>query len=498
MKAGNMQQNDMVIVQGQKQLKRGYTTGTTATGATKYSAMLMAESLGDLKIDKVFKDFVKSNGDEVFEYTAEIIPINTLKGITVSVEIRDYELNEYGKGLFGARATAIKESGDDPDVTHGAAISSSISFQNLEILFAPIPSIDKMQGETETLATNLQSEERLSGEEADEQNDLSSRRIPRKYFYTIDLKNFSFEELEEDEAKGLLGEFGIVGIFGGEGVGLVTKKGLSPKKEHSAINPMPREMMVREIAEVVRQSAQMQELLRYHALLVEISVEDGAQIAKKTFNEKLGILGGISILGTSGIVEPMSEKALVDTIRTELSQFKELDTGKPLLFCPGNYGQAFAKQSLKLDLEKSVKISNFVGEALDYMVFLGIEEALFVGHAGKLLKLGASVMNTHSAYADGRQEVMASHSAIHGASRETLLKIMEAISIEEMLDALLLEGQEIFDNTMRSIGDAIIRNINHRTKEKIKIEFIVFTNSHGMVLESAGAGELLKQLQEGE
>ena len=94
----------------------------------------------------------------------------------------------------------------------------------------------------------------------------------------------------------------------------------------------------------------------------------------------------------------MSEQALVDTIRTELKQFKELDTGKPLLICPGNYGQAFAKDSLRLDLEKSVKISNFVGEALDHSVYLGIERALFVGHAGKLLKLAASVMNTHSSY----------------------------------------------------------------------------------------------------
>lgn len=468
----------MIIVQGQKQLRRGYTTGTTATAATKYALLLMAESLGDLRIEQIFRDFSKKTEEEKISYRAEVVPVRTVKGIQVMVELRDYELFEYRIGTFGAKATAIKESGDDPDVTHGAAISSRVFFQPRHLLF----------------------DEFLTSNEQGSASDSTRKEItsPKKYLYAVNLKDFSREELEEDEARGLVGDFGLIAIFGGEGVGLVTKKGLSPKKDHSAINPVPRGMMLDEIGEVLRRSKQLQEMMREHALLVEISVENGEQIAKKTFNEKLGILGGISILGTSGIVEPMSEKALVDTIRTELTQFKELDTGKPLLFCPGNYGQAFAKQSLKLDLEKSVKISNYVGEALDYMVFLGIEEALFVGHAGKLLKLGASVMNTHSAYADGRQEVMASHSAIHGASRETLLKIMDAISIEEMLDALLPEGRDIFDKTMQSIGQAIMRNINHRTKEKIRIEFMVFTNSHGMVLESAGASELLKQLQEDE
>lgn len=468
----------MIIVQGQKQLRRGYTTGTTATAATKYALLLMAESLGDLRIEQIFRDFSKKTEEEKISYRAEVVPVRTVKGIQVMVELRDYELFEYRIGTFGAKATAIKESGDDRDVTHGAAISSRVFFQPRNLLFDELLTSNEQQSASDSTRKEIAS--------------------PKKYLYAVNLKDFSREELEEDEARGLVGDFGLIAIFGGEGVGLVTKKGLSPKKDHSAINPVPRGMMLDEIGEVLRRSKQLQEMMREHALLVEISVENGEQIAKKTFNEKLEILGGISILGTSGIVEPMSEKALVDTIRTELTQFKELDTGKPLLFCPGNYGQAFAKQSLKLDLEKSVKISNYVGEALDYMVFLGIEEALFVGHAGKLLKLGASVMNTHSAYADGRQEVMASHSAIHGASRETLLKIMDAISIEEMLDALLPEGRDIFDKTMQSIGQAIMRNINHRTKEKIRIEFMVFTNSHGMVLESAGASELLKQLQEDE
>ncbi len=462
-----MIQDEMVIVQGQKQLRRGYTTGTTATGATKYALSLLSEALGDETIRREKKHFAKKiskESDEIIEYDAEVMPIKTIKGITVSVEIKNYSLMECENGLLGAWATAVKESGDDPDVTHQAEITSTVYF-------------------VERTMENL-----LPIEE----------NCPHKYLYALNLSDKNNEELEADEAIGLTGDFVPIGIVGGKGVGYVSKKGLAPKKGYSAINPMPRQMILTAIAEVLSQSPTLQTMAKRFLLVAEISVKDGEQIAQKTFNPKIGILGGISILGTSGIVEPMSEQALVDTIRTELRQFKELETSKPLLMCPGNYGQDYARRTLKLDLEKSVKISNFVGEALDYSVYLGIERILFVGHAGKLIKLAASVMNTHSAYADGRQEVMASHAALFGAKRETLQKIMDSISIEEMLDALMAEGDEIFAQTMESIGRAIRRNISHRTKDKVQIEFIVFTNSHGAILQSEFAGELLAELQEKE
>lgn len=462
-------QNDMVIVQGQKMLRRGYTTGTTATGATKYSISLLAELYEEYKFDKQKKHFEKKiKEDQIIRYDAEVIPIKTIKGITVDVEIKDYRIFESKLNRFTAISTAIKESGDDPDVTHQSEISSKLYFESREVIFDEL--------------------EKISLDE--------EKRIPKKYLYSVNLENFSFDEIEEDEARGIVGNVGIVGIYGGSGVGYVTKKGLAPKQAHSSINPKPRFMIMKEIVDILKISKSLQENIKKEMLLVEISVNNGDEIAKKTFNPKLGILGGISILGTSGIVEPMSEKALVDTIRTEIDQYAAVGMDKPLLICPGNYGQAFAKNSLKLDLEKSVKISNFVGEALDYSVYKGIKKALFVGHAGKLLKLAAGVMNTHSAYADGRQEVMVSHSAIYGAKKETLLKIMNAISIEEMLDALILEGEEIYSATMNSIGKAMMKNINHRTKEKIKIEFIVFTNAHGCVLKSDEADELLSYLQE--
>lgn len=467
-KMENNANNDMVIVQGQKVLRRGYTTGTTATGATKYSLLLLAELFEDLDIDRRTKHFVKGKNEEnMLEYDAEIIPIKTIKGITVDVEIKEYSVDDK---RVEAYAIAIKESGDDPDVTHQAEISSRVYFTDKERIFDEFDII-----------------------KLDEE-----KREPYKYLYAINLDDFSFEEVERDEAKGLLGNYGIVGIYGGKGVGYVTKKGLAPRQTHSSINPKPRFMIMKEVSEVISKSKSLKNRIKDEILLVEISVKDGDEIAKKTFNPKLGILGGISILGTSGIVEPMSEQALVDTIKAELNQYAEIGMDKPLLICPGNYGQAFAKDSLKLDLEKSVKISNFIGETLDYCVYKEVKEALLVGHAGKLLKIAASVMNTHSAYADGRQEVMASHAAIFGAKKETLLKIMGAISIEEMIDAVLEEGKETFELTMHSIGKAMLKNINHRTKEKIRIEFITFTNAHGCILKSDGADELLSYLQEEE
>ncbi len=471
-----MMDQDMMIVQGQRLLRRGYTTGTTAAGATKRALLSIAESLGDVRHEPRYKDFVKESEGEKKQYRAEVISIRTIKGITVSVELDDCLLTQTKDGLPCAKATTIKESGDDPDVTHGAAVSSCVFFDH------------------DALSEPRESKEELQAAERGKHAPASMK--PRSYWYGVNLRDFSFEELELDEAAGLRGDFGIVGIVGGRGVGLVTQKGLAPRKGHSAINPVPRQMLMQEVVGVLAQSEQLLELLRHTPMRIEISVADGEEIAKKTFNPKLGIVGGISILGTSGIVEPMSEKALVDTIRTELEQFCALKGSKPLLICPGNYGQAFAKERLRLDLEKSVKISNYIGDSLDYIVFLGLKEILLVGHAGKLLKLGASVMNTHSSYADARQEVMASHAAICGASRDTLGRIMEAISIEEMLDALLAEDEEIFAHTMRSIGKAMKKSIDHRTKERTRVEFIVFTNSHGTVLQSDGAQELLQRLWE--
>ena len=185
-------------------------------------------------------------------------------------------------------------------------------------------------------------------------------------------------------------------VDGGEGVGRVTRAGLEQPVGAAAINRVPRLMIAHEVRGALEERG-----CRAGAAVV-ISVPGGAEIAARTYNPRLGIEGGISILGTTGIVEPMSEKALVDTILLELDS---LYAGgqRTAFLCPGNYGADFARDTLGLDLEKAVKCSNFIGEALDHAVFRGFDDILLVGHAGKLAKLAAGVMNTHSSVADGLQ-----------------------------------------------------------------------------------------------
>ena len=184
-------------------------------------------------------------------------------------------------------------------------------------------------------------------------------------------------------------------IDGGEGVGRVTKPGLDQPVGNAAINHVPREMIAKEVGEICR-------LLDYKGRIeVEISVPGGEELAKQTFNPRLGITGGISILGTSGIVEPMSNQAIKDTIRVELNQ-RKVQGYDYVAVSPGNYGLDFMKQSYGYDLDKSVKCSNFIGDTVDMAVEMGFQKMLLTGHIGKLIKVAGGIMNTHSREADCR------------------------------------------------------------------------------------------------
>ena len=157
----------------------------------------------------------------------------------------------------------------------------------------------------------------------------------------------------------------------------------------AAINSVPRRMIREGVEEI-------QALTDDHGgLSVVISVPEGEALAKKTFNPRLGIVGGISILGTTGIVEPMSERALVETIRVELRQRRAAGADYALL-TPGNYGSDFIRDGLGLDPALAVQCSNFLGDALDLCRELGFRGALLAGHIGKLVKVGGGMLNTHS------------------------------------------------------------------------------------------------------
>ena len=275
-------------------------------------------------------------------------------------------------------------------------------------------------------------------------------------------------------------------VDGGEGVGRVTKKGLKQQIGEAAINPVPR----RRIEERLKTAAS--DYSYDGGLKAVISVPMGIQIAKKTFNPRLGIEGGISILGTTGIVEPMSEQALIDTISVELD-VRKAENEEFIIVTPGNYGQDFLRDNLGIAVDKCVKCSNFIGDTIDMCIEKGFKSMLLVGHIGKLSKLGCTIYNTHSRYADGRMEAFALCAALCGAEREVLENILGCITTDAALEILKKEG--IFDETIKMLEKRIDRSLKLRAKGSIEIGMITFSEEYGILCKTENADNMLEKLK---
>lgn len=275
-------------------------------------------------------------------------------------------------------------------------------------------------------------------------------------------------------------------VDGGEGVGRVTKKGLKQQIGEAAINPVPRKM----IEEQLKTAAS--DYSYDGGLKAVISVPMGIQIAKKTFNPRLGIEGGISILGTTGIVEPMSEQALIDTISVELD-VRKAQNEEFIIVTPGNYGQDFLRDNLGIAVDKCVKCSNFIGDTIDMCIEKGFKSMLLVGHIGKLSKLGCTIYNTHSRYADGRMEAFALCAALCGAEREVLENILGCITTDAALEILKKEG--IFDKTIKMLEKRIDRSLKLRAKGSIEIGMITFSEEYGILCKTENADNMLEKLK---
>ena len=275
-------------------------------------------------------------------------------------------------------------------------------------------------------------------------------------------------------------------VDGGEGVGRVTKKGLKQQIGEAAINPVPRKM----IEEQLKTAAS--DYSYDGGLKAVISVPMGIQIAKKTFNPRLGIEGGISILGTTGIVEPMSEQALIDTISVELD-VRKAQNEEFIIVTPGNYGQDFLRDNLGIAVDKCVKCSNFIGDTIDMCIEKGFKSMLLVGHIGKLSKLGCTIYNTHSRYADGRMEAFALCAALCGAEREVLENILGCITTDAALEILKKEG--IFDETIKMLEKRIDRSLKLRAKGSIEIGMITLSEEYGILCKTENADNMLKKLK---
>ena len=374
------------IIQNNKKLRYGYTTGSCAAAAAGAAARML-----------LF-------GKEIFRYR-----LMTPAGIPLCLEIRDASFD-------GEEASCAvkKDGGDDPDATHGLLVYARV------------------------------------------------RRLDTP---------------------------GIV-IEGGPGVGRVTRKGLEQPVGAAAINRVPREMIAKEVRDACEDADYEK------GMYVEISVPGGEETAKKTFNPRLGIEGGISILGTKGIVMPMSEDALIASIRTEMRMRKE-NGARYLLVTPGNYGQDFlAGLGRGIDLEASVKCSNYVGETVDMAVNLGMEGILFAAHIGKFIKVSGGIMNTHSRCSDARAELFAAHAVRAGGPLETARALLETQTTEEAVDILLAEG--LLEPVMAEVTKRVHGYLQHRCAGAIRTEAILYSSVHGWLGETPGARKMLEHFMKEE
>ncbi len=283
----------------------------------------------------------------------------------------------------------------------------------------------------------------------------------------------------------------MIVITGGTGVGTVTKPGLEQPVGAPAINQTPRKMITRELEQLCD---------LYHnqtGLKVEISVPGGEELAEKTFNPKLGIMGGISILGTTGIVEPMSETALLSCIRLEIKQQVSLGR-KSLLVTPGNYGQVFLREYF-LHCPADIKCSNFVGETIDFAADLGVENLLFVAHIGKFIKVAGGIFQTHSSNADGRMEILTANAVLAGADQPLLRELMQAVTTEEGIR--ILEDAGYLEKTMEHVMERLWGHLARRSFGRINLGAILFSSElgkrrqgHGELGRTKNAEEILKKI----
>ena len=284
-----------------------------------------------------------------------------------------------------------------------------------------------------------------------------------------------FARVERTDTPGII-------IDGGEGVGRVTLPGLDQPVGAAAINSTPRRMIAEQLESAAAKAGYT------GGLRAVISVPEGEALAKRTFNPRLGIVGGISILGTSGIVKPMSEAALIDSLYLEMDQRRAAGV-EDLLLTPGNYGESFAGEVLGLNLHRWCMCSNYLGAAIDHAAGAGFRSVLVVGHLGKLIKAAAGCMNTHSKTADARRETLTAHAALAGADRALLRALFDSPTTDAGVELLKQAG--LLGPVMASIGEALDGQLKRRAGEGLTIEALFFSNQYGILGKTPGAEALL-------
>ena len=436
---------DTFVYKDHKKLRCGYTTGTCAALAAQGAVRFLLTGS--------------------WKETEEIM---TPKGIPVCVP-----LEEKTSGADWAECAVRKDAGDDYDVTNGILVYARAEFVK-----------DK----------NFYQKVQMSHLESSESGAAGEKENPG-----LRLEDGSQQEKEKPDQQNAESLETLIEIDGGIGIGRVTKPGLDQPVGAAAINSVPRKM----IRDAVY--ALLEEAGEFLPVSITISVPAGVEAAKKTFNPVLGIEGGISVLGTSGIVEPMSEEALVETIRTHLNVLRA-EGRKWVIAVPGNMGAGFLKGylteqnktsvgSMEAFMNSLVTMSNFVGRTIDITAELGFSGIMIAGHMGKLVKIGNGIMNTHSREADGRMDTMLSCALSAGTEDlELLRKIQGSNTTDEVMDHLKQAG--ILDDTIKVFLKRAAWHLAHRSRAEVKTGMIVFGTKGEYLGESEDADMILKNALE--
>lgn len=274
-------------------------------------------------------------------------------------------------------------------------------------------------------------------------------------------------------------------IEGGEGVGRVTQEGLLVPVGQPAINPKPRKMIEDNVRKVIGEDGGADVL---------IFVPEGFEIAKQTMNRNLGIIGGISILGTTGIVTPMSEDSWKAAISIELEMKKKQGFEK-IVLSPGNYGEDFAVNKMSIDETKIVSMSNFVGYVLKEVQRIGFEEVLMIGHLGKLVKVSAGIFSTHSKDADARAEILVANLALMGMPVKDLERVAKCNTTEAAGDIIVETG---YEGVYQIIADKIkfrSEKLLKYKEPKVKVEVVLFSSKTGLLSSTKPIKEIMEEWQ---
>jgi cobalt-precorrin-5B (C1)-methyltransferase len=367
---------EYVYIDGKK-YKRGYTTGSCATGAAKAATYMI-----------------------LTKETLETVNIDTPKGIPLNLKVENVDINN-----DFAQCSIQKDGGDDIDATH------------------------------------------------------------KMHIY----------------AKAELIDSNEIIIDGGIGIGRVTKKGLGIEIGKAAINKTPISMIQSEVRKVIGDTK---------GVKITIFAPVGETIAKKTFNPRLGIVGGISIIGTTGIVEPMSDEGWKKSLSIELEMKKAQGMDKVILV-PGNHGEMFIKESLGIDSKYIVRTSNFIGYMLKEAQRIGFKKILMAGHLGKYVKIAGGIFNTHSKVADARNEILIANLALMNAPFELINKVNECLTTEEFIEILEDDKYKKYKEIYNILSEKCKKRIDiYMNDDEIDIEVMIFSMEKKLLGESKKAGDL--------